>query len=239
MDISCCSFGESMFVGLAVKGGSAAYIDRLRQTNELDWEPDTFVLAGTDPVLVSNIVERQLGSLLTVNRIKLATVKGTSNGLQAKYGVSYDTASTPDMTKGIQDPMLRFGPIPIPKSLEIDITATFVDGKKENTEIYAVCDSAIYSLFRVRQGAIDGNWSYGASGIAINNRTKKVLSFSNSRPVNNFAAAYNLAVDMPAVFAKKETTCEIVIVSPAAVWHGGAKPSASPFVFKKLKMSWT
>lgn len=206
---------------LAIQGCTSVKLATMLSKDELHWYPALFASCGTDPVKIAAVVGHELYGKIKVNNLADAQVNmnNATNGLDIRQGIgpkSYFNLFTPT-TALANLAMLRYGPVPKPVSISVDLKAIFAVGVRESFTVLAVTDKAVYSLFNLYQGTVDGNYGYGRNGVWHNNATTRLKSLTAT---TTYSGTLPISA-MPKCFVNGETTCDIAIVRlKQAYWEG-------------------
>jgi hypothetical protein len=225
---------------LVFQGCEATDLANMQYPDHFHWYPELFANCGTTPAKIAAVVNNSLYGSVGINNIAAAQVNTNDavNGLDIRYGVTakspidlfYPSATLANLA------MLRFGPIPKPKTISVDLKAIFGTQLRECFMVLAICGSVVYSLFNLYQGTIDANYGYGRNGVWTNNATTRLKTLTAT---TTYTGTLQISA-MPKCFTLGETSCDIAIVRlQQAYWEGtgAGMRNASTLYLKNLEIT--
>lgn len=204
--------------------------------SKLDWPNSVLSTIGTDRGKFDKFVRDQLGEQLIYSNIQSATLKNSSpSGLDIRFG-SLTSTNWGARELSAYD-FLRIGPIAIPKTIEIQLSAKLWSGALESFFICAGIANKRYTLFSAsKENLLD---ILSTDGVRCNNNAKRLMSWTNSSGEQHYYGTLNVA-DMTQCFTAGEEYCELSIIRLASGWPplGTTKlTDMSQLVLKSLKIT--
>lgn len=228
-------------MSLIVRGYDALLCGGILSPQIFHWSKKLFDSVTTDPKEFAARVQTQLGPLTLVNNIETAQlVASDPAGIDIRLGAITVSGWGTNWNLFEPLPLIKFGPIPIPKTINIDCYFQFWSGTHEVFGIFAKTNKKIYNLLTARQSTIDGNYSYGTNGITVNDTAQRVKTWAKTGSAQPYTGTFDVR-NFNKCFTQGETDCEIFISRPSQTYHSGTSAGMkgrSKMVLKELEITW-